>query len=358
MIKRFSVLMLLIVLLSGCDFGFQKMEAGEYGVKFRALPRYLGGGIENTVLEPGEMEFIFPWETIYRVNTSIQSIGWGGMGQGDNRERTDYIETRAVDGNEVGLAITLQYHVDPPKAKYVVKYVGLNNIRPLVAAVARADIRTHMNALSTSGFINPNERSSALESVRKALNYRLNREGIIVDEVIYVDHRFERRLANGEIVDTYQQIIDQAQAKGQEVEREPKSREATAKQKEKEYFESQAAVNQVKEGAKGYQLQSQARGDNYLKEKQNTAQQILATGLAEVEGLKKQIAALSGPGGKALLRLAIATRLIKNNPTFVVLNSGGQGANAVDVNRMDTNELLKQIKATAAAKEGLDQQGK
>ena len=47
-------------------------------------------------------------------------------------------------------------------------------------------------------------------------------------------------------------------------------------------------------------------------------------GFGEVEGLKKQIEALSGPGGEALLRLSLMKALLANHPQFVVLDSGSQ----------------------------------
>ncbi|MCC6933153.1 MAG: hypothetical protein IT292_07860 [Deltaproteobacteria bacterium] len=350
--KNIMLIFAMALLLTGCNSGFQKMEAGEYGVRFRALPAMLGGGISKNVIAPGEMEFIYPWETIYRVDTTVQSIGWGGMNQGENKSQADYIHTRAKDGNEVGLAINTQFHIDPKMVSHVVQYVGIDKVKPLVAAVARADVRTHMNALYTSGFINPNERSEVLKAVKHAINHRLSREGIIIDEVIYVDHRFERKLADGQIVDKYQQIIDNTQAKRQEVLREPKQREAQIKDKEKAFFDAQANVNKLLEEAKGYEAQASMRGENYLKEKQNVADQILATGLAEVEGLKKQVAALSGEGGKALLRLSIARELAQNDAKFVMLNTGDKG-NAFDVNRVDSNELIRQMGLATMAQEAV-----
>ena len=351
------IMLSLVLAFTGCNSGFQKMGAGEYGVKFRALPQILGGGIGRNVIYPGEMEFIYPWETVYRVDTTVQSIGWGGSNQGSNRSQADYIHTRAKDGNEVGLAINIQFHVRPEMVTHVVQYVGVDKIKPLVAAVARADVRTHMNALNTSGFINPQERSAVLNAVKNAINHRLDREGITIDEVIYVDHRFERKLASGEVVDTYQQIIDTTQAKRQEVLREPKQRDAKVKEKERDYFDAQARVNKVLEEAKGYEAQAAAKGNNYLKEKQNIAEQILATGLAEVEGLKKQVAALSGDGGKALLRLSVARELANNKAKFVMLNTGDK-TNSFDINRVDTNDLIKQMGLATVAQEAVKEENK
>ena len=348
-------LTLILFILTGCDAGFRAMEAGEYGVKFVKLPPALGGGISESLIEPGEKELIWPWETLYTVDTSFQLISWGDSNEKSRNPFNEYLETRSKDGNEVGLAITIRYHVDPKMVSHVVQKVSADKerIRDLVAAVARADIRTHMNTLYTRDFFRQEKRETAVDEVRKAMNTRLEPEGIIVDAVIYTDHRFERSMGEGKEPDqSYQRQIDETQAKSQETEREEKRRAAIIQQKGKEKEIEQARFNRLMEAAKGYKRQAIKRGDSYLAKKQNEAAQILASGMNEVEALKKRIEALSGPGGKALLKLEIAKSLAKSKPKFVLLNSSSKG-NGLEVNKVDSNDLLKQAGFFTAINEGL-----
>ncbi len=355
---------LLVASVSGC--GFEAMGPSERGVVFTAMPRFLGGGLRSKIIQPGEREFIFPWETLYRIETSIQSIAWGSVGQGENPNAEDYVETRALDGNEVGLGLTVLYRVTPDRVRDVIQYVGIDDkaIRDFVSAVARADIRTHMNILRTRDFFNPEDRQKAVDQVREALNRRLNVEGISIEKVIYNDHRFERRLSDGTVDRTYQEQIDRTQAVDQQTEQEKKRVRSVVEAKRREFNEAQAKVNRIIEEADGYKRQSTLRGDGYLASKKNEAEQISTAGMNEVEGLKKQIAALSGPGGEALLRLSIAKELIAANPNFIVVNppessgsgngSGGSNRVGFDLNKLDINELLNQSgmmkqKAVAAA---------
>ena len=153
--SKVFILLMLLPALSACDAGLRTMEAGEYGVVFNKLPPMIGGGVSSRVIPPGESKIIFPvFQKLIPVDTKFKLIGWGGIGEGDNSGIEDYVETRAADGNEVGLAITIRYQVDPQKVAYVVQRVGDSNekIRELVSAVARADIRTHMNILNTKDF--------------------------------------------------------------------------------------------------------------------------------------------------------------------------------------------------------------
>ena len=348
-LARAGLLCLAAAAMSGC----QKLEAGEYGVLFSALPPWIGGGVQNAVAQPGEMKIVLPWEKLYRVDTTVHSVGWGGVGQGSNRTREDYVETRALDGNEVGLAITIQYRIDKDKILHLIQKVGTDQeaVERLVSAVARADIRTHMNTLRTRDFFSPEKRQVAIEAVKEALQRRLGPEGISIRDVIYNDHRFERRIAGGAPDPKYQELIDRTQATNEETKQEEKKIATVTEEKRQEFNETQARVNRVLEAADGFKQQATLRGDGFLNSRKNEAAQVTAVGMAEVEGLKKQVEAMSGPGGRAILRLAIVKELLTNNSKFVVLNSTGRDGNALDLNKLDANDLVKQAGIFAAVPE-------
>ncbi len=347
-IKKFAPL-ILILALSGC----QKMEAGEYGVVFSALPPWLGGGVSERVIEPGEVQLVPPWATVYRVKSTDRSLAWGAQGVGSNKGTEDYVETRALDGNEVGLAITIQYAIEKAKAPLVIQNVGteINAVDDLISAVARADIRTHMNILRTRDFFSPEKRQAAVSEVRSALRRRLEPEGIIIRDVIYNDHRFERRLTGGGVDSSYQEQIDRTQAINQETEQEEKKVATVVEQKKREFNEAQAKVNRVLEQAEGYKNQAELRGNAYLETKKNEAEQVRTIGLADVEGLNKQISALRGSGGRALLRLEIVKSLLQSNPKFMIVGSGQSQNGELKVNKVDTNELVRQFGIVSAMEE-------
>ena len=344
-----------LLVLSGCDMGFQAMEAGQYGIVFNALPRWMGGGVRPKVLQEGEMELIFPWQTLTVYDATQQTISWGSSNTGDSQHE-DYVETRSVDGNEVGLAIEVQYRVDPKMLAHILQKVGdMSRIRMLIGAVARADIRTHMNVLTTSEFFDQAKRQTAVKRVEYAMNTRLKEEGIIVDRVRFIDYKFERAGALGQAADdSYQKQIDETQATIQQTEQEAKKRSALIQEKGREYEAAEGERKKVVAHVKGYARQAKIRGDAYLEQKKNKAAQIETAGMNEVEGMKKRIEALSGPGGEALLRLEIAKQLVKAKPRFMLLNSKSGKNGAVEVNRIDTNQLIKQMGMFAVAKEALE----
>ena len=320
------------------------MEAGEYGVVFVALPTWLGGGVSNTVIEPGEVKLLPPWSSIYRVSSTDRSIGWGGVGEGSAKLVEDYVETRALDGNEVGLAMTIQYAIEKSKAPQIIQKIGIEPgaVDQLVRAVAQADIRTHMNILKTADFFGPKERQDAVNDLKIALQRRLEPDGIIIRNVIYNAHRFERRLDNGTMDDSYQQQINGTQQILKETEQEQKKIATVVEQKRRERNETQGVVNRQLEQANGNADQAKFRGDSYLAAKNNEAEQIRTVGMAAVEGLEKQIEALKGPGGKALLKMEIVKNLLLSDPKFISMGSKS-GNNSLQVDKTDTNELIQQL---------------
>ncbi|MDZ4786786.1 MAG: SPFH domain-containing protein [bacterium] len=344
-----------LLLLSGCDTGFRQMGTTEYGVLFRKLPPSLGGGVGMKVINPGEYALIWPWDRIYRFDISLQYISWGaGSNKEGYKQHSDYVYTRAVDGNEVALAVTVQYRVSdkPEDLVRLVHNVANSNmaVDTLVETVARANIRAFMNELKTSAFFDGKARYEAIDKSKDAMNTNLNPEGIYIEKVILDEHRFERQLRDGSTDRSYQDKIDETQKIGQDTERELLRIDTIRAQKAQEFNEVQGKVNRQIAEADGYSKQSKLRGDGFLQAKTNDALGVLAKGKSEVDGMKQKIAALEGQGGIELLKLEFAKYLSKEKPSFVTLGDQSN-SNNVDVRKLDTNELLRQIGMSEALKE-------
>ena len=337
--------LLLVLGLSSCKgAGFQTMGSSQTGVVFSALPPFLGGGVREKLISPSEKEFLWPWEQLIAVDTGVQSISWGAVGQGDKKEVEDFVQTRALDGNEVKLAMTVRYRVIPEKVSYVVQNVGITDdkIQQLVASVAGADIRTHMNILRTEDFFNRTQLQIAVDQVRDALNRRLVPEGIRIESVLYESHVFARKRPDGSIDTSYQDQINETERTKQKTEQEKNRNRTVEEEMKRDYAQAEGEFNRVKEEVDGKLRQAKQRGDSQYASLMKDAERISVVGMAEVEGMKKQIEAMSGPGGRAMLRLEIVKALLLSSPKFVVMNSGNENK-GIDVNRVDTNDLIHQM---------------
>ncbi len=345
-IRTGKALLLLLLFLTACDAGIRQMGSTEYGLKFRKLPPLLGGGVANQVILPGQVVLVWPWDSVYRFDTSVKYVSWGAKVEAGEQNRAEYISTRALDGNEVALAVTVQYKIstDADKLKKLVTEVATSNedVLDIVDAVARADVRTKMNELKTSAFFVRDARYGAIEKAKERMQERLAPWGIEIQSVILKEHRFERLLPDGSVDTSYQQKINETQKLREDTERE-RLRIATVKaSKQQEFNDVQASVNRVKAEADGKLNQAMSKGDSYFQAKSNEAKAIMARGEGEVKGMLAKISALSGSGGRAILKLELAKELSKTNPSFVILGDNNSSSDLA-VQKIDTNELLRQI---------------
>lgn len=353
--RKLLAILLICVALSGCDSWFQKMEATEHGIMFRNLPPFLGGGISSKVISPGELVFLFPWDTVIRINTASQDVTLGEGGQ-DQKELGDFMFTRALDGNEVALRITVRYQImsDTGSLHKVVQEVGItdNEIRNLVVAIVRARIRSEMNALSTAHFIDEIRRYQSVREVEKAVREKLKSYGINVLAIILDRFEFARLLSNGSVDKEYQEKLNETQRKREETEREILRIDTVRAEGQQRFNQTQASVNRQVEEAKGLKKQAQTKGEAYLQARTNESEAILVRGKAEVQGMIEKINSLSGPGGQAILRLEIAKRLIAGGSKFLILNEGkGDAATSLGVQKVDVNQLLQQAGVVEALTE-------
>lgn len=337
---RLIGVMLLLLGLCGC----QTMGPTEHGVRFRKLPPRFLGGIAGEVIPPGKTIIVLPAiDTIYRFTTAVQDISWGER-PGDEGS---LVYTRAQDGNEVALSLTVLYQIDPKEdtLRELIRGVAVSDIevRELVESVTLAEVRTAMNELRTPDFLNKDARYHAVDKVRLAIEERLKGYGIRVVRVNLDDFRFERLVKDGDTatVDTsYQDKLREIQRLGENTERERQRVKTVQAKKSQELNEMQAQVNRWIQEAEGYKNQAVLRGDGFLQARRNEASAILAEGRALVEGLRAQVDALSGSGGIAVLKLELAKKLAEAQSKFIVM---GEQSQAIDVQRTDTNQLIEQL---------------
>lgn len=347
---RLFALALLVAAFAGC----QQMEPTSYGLRFRKLPPMLGGGIAEQVLRPGEVAVLMPWDSLYTFDAKPHDVSWGGSSRANSSDAEDFVYSRARDGNEVALAFTIRYRVnpEPENLRALIQRGAVNDdgVRDLVVAVGRSDLRRYMNELHTGEFLDTSSRYKAVDRIKASMQKRLEKLGIEVVQVNMDDYRFERKLSDGTIDASYQQRLTEIQQLTEDTERERSRTETVRAKKAQEQNAMEAAVAQQLAEAEGYRNQSKLRADGYFQSRGNEAQAILAQGQAAAQGITEQAAALQGSGGQAILKLEIAKQLQKGAPNFVTLNEGGANQ-GLDVRRLDTNAMLSAMGILEGVKE-------
>jgi hypothetical protein len=340
--------------LSACDTGVQHMGPTEYGVRFRKLPTFLGGGIggAESVAHPLQTVVVMPWESIIRFDTAPQYLRWG-RDAGDTGEpgrvvQQEDVHTRARDGNEAALKIIVRYRTKPSPESLVslAQNVATSDeqIRQLVISVVRSEIRTYMNKLRTPEFRDDKKRNEMVDETLAAAQKHLEPLGIDVESIALRQYRFVRLLTDGNEDTRYQDRLREIQELEQDIEGERSRIETVRAKKKKELLEAESLFNARLSEAKGFKEQSAYEGNAYYAARENEAKAIAAEGSAQVEGLRQQIAALSGKGAEAMLRLEIAKQLSKSGAKFVAINPGKEkGGASVDLSKTDMNQLLQQL---------------
>lgn len=344
--RRIIILLACCVVLGGCDALFVELSPTEYGVRFRVLPPLFGGGLARDVINKGETAIVWPWDRIMRFDTRVKTLEWGVAGGGTDAKNEDYVRTRAFDGNEVALAVRIEYRVtdQPGRLVELAGKIATSNqqVDQIVMRVARSDIRTYMNRLRTAEFFSNEAKFEGQEMIKTGMHERLNPYGIEVLSVNLKEHRFERKLQNGQIDSTYQENLNKIYKLNEETSREENQIKTIKAQKKRELEEARARLFAAVEEANGYEAQAKHRADAFLEAKSNEAKAVLATGKSQAQGMTEQAQALSGPGGRALVKIEIAKQLLDANSSFVAIGESG-GQHGLQVNRLDTNQLLEQV---------------
>jgi hypothetical protein len=316
---------------AGCtSFGIEGVDSDQVAVVFKNLPSFIGGGVSSSLVRPGERRLLWPWEYLIKIKTGIREISFG-----DDGIVKEPLKTRTKDGNELLLKVVVRYEVklEAKSLATLVQQVAASDegIQDLVVPITQSYVRNYMNDLYTKDFTEASEIERVEVALEEAMNSEMRPYGIQIVLFKLRDFSFQKE---------YQDILDKIQQAREDTNKE-KQRIATVRaEKEREKNIAQEQVNRWIQQAEGDLNQAAVRGKEAFLRSKNDAEAIKAQGKAEIDGMTARLKALEGRGGEALLKLEIAKALSSSGSKFVIMNSD---SNSLDVNRLDTNQLLNQM---------------
>lgn len=245
----------------------------------------------------------------------------------------DSLQFKTHDGNDISVDVTITWRIVAAKAPYLLQFVGPDTRtveERLLRPVARSVVRDVLNEMRSEQFYDASLRYIQAEAARDVCNHYLEPEGVLVEQVLLGEHHFNP---------AYEEVIKDKTLADQQASRLRSESEAAREQRKSELEVAKGSVSQAIETAKGDAQKTQLSADGAYFEKQRKAEARLAEARAKAEGLKARARAMSGTGGRAMVKLKVAEAL-KDKPILFLPASGG------DLRTTDMNALLQQYAVT------------
>jgi regulator of protease activity HflC (stomatin/prohibitin superfamily) len=306
--------------VAGCTC--HSTSANEIGVLTRKVAPFGKKGVSDEVFPSGGTYF-FPAFT-----TDWHSFETKLMNTRMTRDEKDDIEFKTIDGNDISVDVTVSWRIDPSKGPYLLQKVGesTNDIEARVVRPAtRAYVRDALNKLKSEEFYEAALRFKAAEDGRTLLEGALNPEGVIVEQVVLGEHRFNPE---------YEAVIRDKKLAEQNAERLKSEAHAAAEGNKRNLEGAKGQVAQMTAQADGKRAQIKLAADAELIQAANEAEAILIEARANAQAIEKRNQALAGAGGKTMVKLKLAESL--QGKRFILIPSG-KGSN---IQTLDVNKLL------------------
>jgi hypothetical protein len=197
-------------------------------------------------------------------------------------------------------------------------------------------VRDALNRLRSEDFYVADRRFAAAEEGRRLLTAALQPEGVIVEQVILHEHRFNQE---------YETVIRDKKLAEQNAEKLHSEAAAAVEEAKRNLETAKGTVNQNIAQSQGELAQARLRADATLVQAQNEATAILTEAQARAKGIEKENAALGGNGGRTMVKLRVAEALKGKDIVFVPTGRGG-----ASLQTLDLNALLTTYGARAAQK--------
>ncbi len=325
---------LLLLLTAACTF--HSTDSTEVGVLTRKIGIFGKSGVQQETYPPGAT-YTFPaiitdWNV---YNVALQNLEMTSSRTSGDRATKDDIEFKTHDGNDISVDVTVAWRVDTSKAPYILEHVGGSTPEVkenLVRPACRSIVRDVLNTMTSEEFYVSDKRFEKAEKARELLAKVLAPEGVIIERVIMGEHHFHPE---------YEKVIHDKKLAEQTGERMVSEGHAAQQEALRNLETAKGQVNQKIATASGQLAQVRLHTDADFYSSQREAEAILAERRAHAKGVGKQNQAMSGAGGRTLVKLRVAESLAGKQIVF--LPGGGKGGGLQTVN---LNELLARYAAS------------
>jgi regulator of protease activity HflC (stomatin/prohibitin superfamily) len=331
--QKFSLALwpVIITCLILLPFFAHQTRPTEVGIRVIKWSLFAKPGISSHIYQPGATYFFPPiingWHTF---DTKLQNMEMTA-GQHGARGGKDDLVFKTIDGNDIALDVIIAYRIDPAKAALILQRVAKSNSEleeKLVRPITRNVTRELFGALKTEDFYVADKRTQKAEGAKLVLNEILNPLGVIVENVLPKDYRFNPQ---------YQKAIEEKKIADQMAERFKSETKATVEEYLQKMQQAQGEVNKMIADIDGEFQKAKIGADAYYEQQTMIAKAIEAEGIASAKGIEKMVEAVNNSGGTTMIKMKLADAL--KGKKIYLLPYGNAGG--IDLKTTDINDLIK-----------------
>lgn len=322
-----AALVLWLALLSGCVF-YTTGET-EVGVRTKKITLIGAKGVENKAYAPGSTYIFMPFiNDFHTFDTKLQNLEMVFEKNRGDRNISDDLLFKTIDGNDISLDVIIAYRLDADKAPYVLQNVAIDNrtLRDkIVRTIARSKPRDIFGELTTEEFYVAEKRELQSQRAKEVLQEMLGPLGVIVEKVLTKNYRFNPE---------YQKAIEDKKVADQQVQKNKSAQHAATEEYKRKLEEARGEVNKLIADADGTYRKAKIEADVYYEKQKLLAEAIKAEGVAEAKGIQEMNNALAGSGGEAIVKLRIAEALEGKRIMLLPISQGGMNLKTTDINQL------------------------
>jgi len=320
----------LLSLLAAAGCTFHSTDSTETGVLTRKITLFGKAGVQQETYPPGATYFFPAFITDWNVyNVALQNLEMVRAHDKGDRSGRDDIEFKTHDGNDIAVDVTVAWRVDSSRTPWILEHVGGSTAEVkenLVRPACRSIVRDVLNTMTSEEFYVSDKRFLKAEEARETLARVLAPEGVIVERVILGEHHFHPE---------YEKVIHDKKLAEQTAERMVSEGHAAQQEALRNLETAKGQVSQKIAAARGALDQVKLHADADYFRAQRDAEAILAEKKARAQGVAKTNQAMSGAGGRTMVKLSVADAL--RGKQIIFLPSGGKSGG---LQTMNLNELL------------------
>src|SRR3954471_20241336 len=321
---------LLFIALLQVACTFHNTDSTEVGVLTRKIALFGKTGVQQETYPPGATytfpAFITDWHV---YNVALQNLEMVQSRDRGDRTGRDDIQFKTHDGNDIEVDVTVAWRIDTAKTPWILEHVGgsTDEVKEnLVRPACRSIVRDVLNTMTSEEFYVSDKRFQKAEEAREKLAKVFAPEGVIVERVILGEHHFHPE---------YEKVIHDKKLAEQTAERMVSEGHAAQQEALRNLETAKGQVAQKIATAKGALDQVKLHADADYFRSQREAEAILAEKKARAQGIAKTNLAMSGAGGRTMVKLSVADAL--SGKQILFLPSGGKSGG---LQTMNLNELL------------------